>query len=227
LIGEILKRRREESGRDLREISETLKIKYSYLKAIEDGDLENLPAQVYVKGYIHEYAKILGLDPESLVQAYNQETSPPPPEKTIIPEQAPVHKKRFRLRYIIIPSLIVLLAIIAVSVRFPSYQKKVDLPVAPVEEKKETLSEPTTVSSEHTLEIFAADTTWLLVVIDKTDSREMMLQAGDSVKLHAKNCFSLKIGNAGGVRLVFNGKEIGKLGEKGHVIKVDLPDAGI
>jgi cytoskeleton protein RodZ len=52
LVGEILKKRREELGRDLREISNYLKIRYDYLKALEDGDIEKLPAEVYIRGYI-------------------------------------------------------------------------------------------------------------------------------------------------------------------------------
>jgi hypothetical protein len=41
--------------------------------------------------------------------------------------------------------------------------------------------------------------------------------------LQAKTGFSLKIGNAGGVNLIFDGKEIGKLGEKGQVVNLTLP----
>jgi hypothetical protein len=66
-----------------------------------------------------------------------------------------------------------------------------------------------------------------MVLTDKTDPKEILLKPGDSAKWHAKNSFSLKIGNAGGIRLVFNGKEIKKLGEKGQIINIDLPGAGI
>jgi len=71
LVGEILKKRREELGMDLREISETLKIKYAYLKALEDDDLKNLPAEVYVKAYLNSYARSLDLNPEEILNTYN------------------------------------------------------------------------------------------------------------------------------------------------------------
>jgi hypothetical protein len=49
------------------------------------------------------------------------------------------------------------------------------------------------------------------------------MQPGETLQLQAKKSFSLKIGNAAGVRIVFDGKDIGKLGEKGSVITLDLP----
>ncbi|MFZ6017132.1 MAG: DUF4115 domain-containing protein [Nitrospirota bacterium] len=78
-------------------------------------------------------------------------------------------------------------------------------------------------SKQHVLEVFAIDVTWLRVNIDGTMSKEVLLKPGESVKWYAKNGFSLKIGNAGGVRLIFDRKEIGKLGEKGQVTRLNLP----
>ncbi|MFZ6017133.1 MAG: helix-turn-helix domain-containing protein [Nitrospirota bacterium] len=81
MVGEILKKRREESGQDLREIAKTLKIRYDYLKAIEDENFEKLPVEVYIRGYIREYAKILNINPEAAIKAYTQQVSSPLPEK--------------------------------------------------------------------------------------------------------------------------------------------------
>ncbi len=226
MVGEILKKRREELGQDLREIANGLKIRYDYLKAIEDEDLGKIPAEVYIKGYIQEYAKILHMDPKILIDAYVQQKLPPQPEKNTISELEVVQGKGFKLRYVLIVSLLVVSAIIIVSAQFPARQKKsASLPVSTVATKKESLVKPA--NSELALEVFATDTTWLLVIIDKTDSKEILMKPGESITWHAKQGFSLKIGNAGGVRLVFSGKEIGKLGEKGQVVKINLPEARI
>jgi tetratricopeptide (TPR) repeat protein len=88
----------------------------------------------------------------------------------------------------------------------------------PVEAKHDTL---------HTLELIAEDTTWIFITIDESESKEMLLHQGDRVKLSAKNIFSLKIGNAGGIKLVFDEKEIGSLGEKGQVVTLTLPSPAI
>jgi len=75
----------------------------------------------------------------------------------------------------------------------------------------------------HTLELIAIDTTWIFITIDEKESKDMILRPGDRIKLFAKKGVSLKIGNAGGVRLIFDGKEIGPLGEKGKVKILKLP----
>ena len=84
----------------------------------------------------------------------------------------------------------------------------------PVEAKHNTL---------HTLELIAEYTTWVLITIDDGESKEMLLQQGDRIKLSAKKDFSLKIGNAGGIKLIFDGKEIGPLGEEDQVVTLKLP----
>jgi len=265
LVGDILKNKREELGQDLREISNTLKIKYDYLKAIEDGDLGKLPQEVYVKGYIREYAEHLRIDPEAAINAYVQQISPPQVENKDIPEKTPEKTKIPKIGYVLISLLFILITITLSYTIFSQKGKDInrpaeqtqkeissqnagpiketpssvvtpggttipdsnkEAPLANTETKKEIVP-PKTYVSRQVLEVFAIDTTWLLVLIDKADSKEMLLKPGDSAKWHAKNCFSLKIGNAGGIRLVFNGKEIKKLGEKGQVINIDLPGAGI
>ena len=222
MVGEILKKRREELGRDLREISNTLKIKHAYLKAIEDGDREMLPAEVYVKGYIHEYARILDLDPESVINAYAGEASPPPPERSTLPPKKKDQRKSFIVRYPLILSILVVLTIIAAFALFTTSPRRTEL-ATPAAEGQKRLS-PKTEETGYDLEALATDTTWLLVTIDKTDSREILMKPGDSVRWHARNGFFLKIGNAGGVKLVLNGKEVGKLGEEGEVVKINLPE---
>lgn len=79
----------------------------------------------------------------------------------------------------------------------------------------------------HTLELIAEDTTWIRLTIDEGKPKEMLLNMGDRIKLNAKRAFYLKIGNAGGVRLIFDGKEIEPLGEKGKVITILLPEAPV
>jgi len=222
LVGEILKKRREELGRDLREISETLKIKHAYLKAIEEGDRNTLPAEVYVKGYINAYARALDLDPASLVNAYTDEFCPHAQETALPPVRKNAPKKGPGVRYALIVSLLIAVTIIAAFSLFSVPEKRMDLVTPAAEEQKRPV--PKTEGTGYDLEALATDTTWLLITIDKTDSREILMKPGDSVTWHAKSGFFLKIGNAGGIKLVLNGKEVGKLGEEGEVVKINLPE---
>jgi len=81
--------------------------------------------------------------------------------------------------------------------------------------------------AHHTLKIVALDTTWIRVNIDGTDLKEMLLNPKESVTFDAKNSFSLKIGNAGGIILIFDGRDMGPPGKKGQVITLDLPPSRI
>ena len=87
MVGELLRKAREEAGEDLKEISKILKIRYDYLKAIEDGNFKYLPEEVYIKGYIREYAEFLHIDPATALAAYVRQTSPPKEERR--PESHP------------------------------------------------------------------------------------------------------------------------------------------
>jgi cytoskeleton protein RodZ len=238
LAGEILKQRREELGLDLREISETLRIKYAYLKALEDGDIEQLPAEVYVKGYIHEYAKVLHVDPDPIITAYTQQISPPSTSQSKPSNEDSTQLKKNKTGYLLIPALLIAAALLITTLQFPSSRKGAEAPV-PVPPAQKEIAPPVTENippqprsvspqqiSGHSLRVHAQDTTWLQVMIDKEDQKEMLMKPGDSVEWHAENCFSLKIGNAGGVRLLFDGKEIANLGEAGQVITVTLPQDG-
>lgn len=69
-LGELLKNERLKKGISLDELQEITKIRTKYLKAIEDGDLNVIPALVYAKGFVKSYAEALGLDGDELLQKY-------------------------------------------------------------------------------------------------------------------------------------------------------------
>lgn len=68
--GRLLQQVREAMGIDLREIAERTKIGMAYLQAVESETFEKLPAAVYVRGFLVEYCKMLGLDSERVIETY-------------------------------------------------------------------------------------------------------------------------------------------------------------
>jgi flagellar biosynthesis protein FlhG len=68
--GALLQRVREARGLELREISERTKVGMGYLAAIEEEDFARLPAPVYVRGFLAEYARMLGLDATRVLETY-------------------------------------------------------------------------------------------------------------------------------------------------------------
>jgi hypothetical protein len=68
--GQLLKRLREARGLSLDELAELTKIRRPYLQAIEDQDLENLPARVYLRGFLTQIARALRVDKTRLAEGY-------------------------------------------------------------------------------------------------------------------------------------------------------------
>src|SRR4051794_38741573 len=69
-FGSWLRQQREIRNINLREISENTKIGMRYLEALEEDRFEVLPAPIFAKGFLREYAKYVGLDPDEVVNFY-------------------------------------------------------------------------------------------------------------------------------------------------------------
>lgn len=294
LIGETLKKFREESGLSLDDIALKLRIRREHLQALEGNDFEKLPAEVFTIGYIREYARLLNLDSDPLVETFKglkQEKTVPveAADEIIAGTSAEPHSED---KTTISPGIKIFAAIgagaIAALILFavmeglkntnnqgtdnrivvkltknvpaetpvvpaqklpeqtepkPSeVQKNVPLSVnntavkAPAEapEKRPEQIKPTApavrnnaspVTSErrHKLKIIANENTWLRIETGAGEGQEVVMSAGDSNEWSSRKGFNIKIGNAGGVKLVFNGKDLGIPGEKGKVLQLRLP----
>ncbi|MFN2470055.1 MAG: helix-turn-helix domain-containing protein [Gaiellaceae bacterium] len=70
-IGNSLREARFRQGLDFPEIEQATKIRGKYLRALEEENFEQLPAQTYVKGFLRTYADYLGLEGQLYVDEYN------------------------------------------------------------------------------------------------------------------------------------------------------------
>jgi cytoskeleton protein RodZ len=72
----------------------------------------------------------------------------------------------------------------------------------------------------------AQEQTWMVVRADAAEPREVLLQAGQTIRFTADGKFRVTLGNAGGVSLTLNGVPLPSLGRSGQVVRdVTLPDA--
>jgi cytoskeleton protein RodZ len=69
-FGDELRREREIRGISLKEIAEATKVSQRLLEAIEKDDYRYLPAPVFTRGFVREYARYLGLDDDEMVSRY-------------------------------------------------------------------------------------------------------------------------------------------------------------
>lgn len=71
-IGIKLKTKREENGLSVDEVAEDLKMRPTQIISIEEGKLEDFKDVFYLKYFIRDYAKYLGLDGEKILDEFNE-----------------------------------------------------------------------------------------------------------------------------------------------------------
>ncbi|MEB3356686.1 MAG: RodZ family helix-turn-helix domain-containing protein [Synechococcales bacterium] len=69
-IGDYLRQVREERAVSIEQVSAQTMIQARLLRAIETGDLNQLPEPVYIQGFIRRYAEVLGLNGAELAHAF-------------------------------------------------------------------------------------------------------------------------------------------------------------
>lgn len=69
------------------------------------------------------------------------------------------------------------------------------------------------------LELHALEMTWVAVRSDEGERDEVLLQPDEIAQWRAQDRFLLTLGNAGGVRVKFNGRPLGPFGESGVVVR--------
>jgi cytoskeletal protein RodZ len=68
--GSDLKAARERSGVSLREIATSSKVGVRFFEYIEGDRFDQLPAPVYLRGFVQEYARVIHLDPRRTAESY-------------------------------------------------------------------------------------------------------------------------------------------------------------
>ena len=82
-----------------------------------------------------------------------------------------------------------------------------------------------TPAGQHKLIITATEECWIHSSADKTDTRQFSLRKGDTFALTFSKSLELKLGNAGGVRLRYDGEELPQAGQSGQVRNLTFPPA--
>lgn len=93
MLGDTLREAREKQGLTYKDIEKGTSIRALYIEYIEKGEYDELPGDVYTKGFIRSYANFLKLDANALVQAFTAErhkgAAPAAQQKPAAPKAAP------------------------------------------------------------------------------------------------------------------------------------------
>ena len=248
-FGEELRRERLSREISLDEISAATKISSRILKALEESDLDRLPAPAFTRGFIRSYAQHIGIDPEEKVCAYLAELAKRADGKPLVP--VPGRRKFFRGRgatagMIVggVTALLLVLGLIARPERRPAI--RAEKPIAARAAKAVELKNVTT-SSEPTPSVRAPepaaaeapapredgdgpialtlefdDDSWTKLEASGETLFVGLIHRGEVKRFEARGGYRISLGNAGGVRVTVNGHALESLGRAGQVVR-DLP----
>jgi cytoskeleton protein RodZ len=246
-FGEELRREREIRGISLKEIADATKISRRFLEAIEHNDHKTLPAPVFTRGFVREYARYLGLNAEEMVNRYNFAAVGDErieksghlerlvhPEPVIAPK--PLKKSGIPPAYSriadrnILATLMIIAALSAVTYwAVRTKRLRMSSPaVAPVVAVVPSATIPPPAPREQgdltraplqlTMEV--TEDSWITLFVDDERVINDVLIAGTSRTFNANKAFRFAtVGNAAGVTLTLNGKELPPLGRDGEVVR--------
>jgi len=235
-FGEELRREREIRGISLKEIADATKISKRFLEAIERNDHRTLPAPVFTRGFIREYARYLGLNADEIVNRYNFaaagddriEKSPHlerlthpdvPPKKGIPPPYARVDRNVY--------VLLLIIAILAAATFVAMRHKRASAEAVKIES---AIAQPVRASapaartnppSEEVMRmtVDVVDDSWVVLDADDKPAINERLRPGMRKLVEAKESFHFRtIGNAAGIKLTLNDVPLPPLGRDGEVI---------
>ncbi|OPY57214.1 MAG: cytoskeletal protein RodZ [Pelotomaculum sp. PtaU1.Bin035] len=235
-IGQKLKEARENRGLTLESVEGETKIRRKYLQAMEDEQFQLLPGPVYAKSFLKNYARFLALNVEEALETYNEyftaETPMEPAVDYSKTEKNTNIQKRPRWFYFVAAAVIVVAGVVFLInyvTGIPGGNNVADnnkggaeiseqAPLAPGQQNPALLQQ-TAGASNVSLDLNVKNNRcWMQVMVDGNPAFEGTLSAGQSKRFEGKEKINITLGNAGVVEALFNGQNLGLLGDPGEVI---------
>ena len=252
-FGEYLKNLREERDISLQRISEKTKIAVTNLDLLEQDRYDLLPPRVFVKGFIRSYAAEVGLDPEETTQRfddftkegelpdYNMEEHPLFQQQ--FGSRSLIGSPVFTIALTAAGILALGILLVAGFGRLFLWNDNVGSALPTVTRVgpaglgsspggtragerpyRSAFTEPSPMQAgRKILEIKALANSWIRVESDSGPAEEMIMAPGDVQIFTARDRFQLQTGNAGGIRLRFDGRELPALGKENQSLSLTLP----
>jgi len=135
-IGVHLKKTRETQGLSLDQVASLTRIQSKFLQALEDEDFQQLPEQVFTRGFVRTYARSLGISEEDALRRFSESSSDYYQQGQKAQHQAQLQiqeEKRGKLNrnLVIIISIIIL---VALGFLLPNQQQSSPPPPSPEQE---------------------------------------------------------------------------------------------
>jgi len=227
-LGSLLAEARKARGVTLEQAASATRIRVRHLAALEDDRLAELPAPVYVRGYLRTYAGYLEIDGEALVDAYQTEHKAAPGSLAIRPLSSFTASPNVVLTAPVAGAVGLLLLVFAFagyvyreldSIRAPAAQPRtaataLPSPSASPSPAPAVVPTPTPTPAVATVVVSATDSVWIDVLVDGkpqfADAGKIM-EAGTSLTFHG---VKVKVSTGKGIATLINlnGRDLGPMG---------------
>ena len=209
-FGDWLKRQRELRDISLREISDTTKINLRYLEALEENRFSALPAPVFARGFLREYARFVGLDPDEVLNSYDAAQQEQQPESEAGPRPRRLHSSTQWVYGLVLTGGVLGLFGLVAATSFWAERRRTreePPPIAPPVFEAAPPA-PAEVAVEAPLEVILdfTENCWVEATLDGKERISELRVQGESLRLSAQERVSLTLGNAPGVRIEVNGQ---------------------
>jgi cytoskeleton protein RodZ len=241
-LGEQLSSARRKLGLTPAEAAARLRIRTTFVQALEQEHWSAVGAPVYVRGFLRNYAKLVGLDPDPILEQLpeDQQTSAPvalpdPSATSDLFANQPARVRMAPWYPWVLGALTVIAGVLVVNVAVGLvgilwYSNKsvtsatnaapaaLSFPQAQVGTSNVLQANAAAQSkSGVNLRLQLTQASWLSVTVDGKRVVYETLPAGTVREFHGDREISLRAGNAGGVVANFDGKDLGTLGTAGQV----------
>jgi cytoskeleton protein RodZ len=245
-ISETLRRERLKQGLELQQLSDSTKISSRMLQAMEAGDLSRLPGGVFTRSFFRQYAAALGLDP-AMVEVEVRQLAPNP-DQVVVSREKETQLNTYealepRSKSLTAATVWVVLALVGCGGVYyfaKNYQpSNTPKPVETTVSTPDPTKAPTTPvlaatppgtppigSGSLQVVLNASEQSWVSVTVDGKLLFSGILKPNDRREINAEERVKVIAGNAGGIDISLNGKNIESLGPRGQVRTVELTRAG-
>ncbi len=237
-FGGYLQAARLERGIRLEAVAGETRILLSTLEAIESEDLDRLPPEVFLKGFLRAFARAVGADEREVLALYLvrrgvQEAGHP---AAAGPFSSTTRSPGGWKLAVLLAALAGLIAVSTLVYHHwtqgrpaetppPAAQPAVPVPAAAVARPpSETAKRPPMPAAPvHVLEISAQEETWVKVAIDQGTPSEHRLKPGGRIRLEAAAGFNLLVGNAAAIKMTLDNRPVQVPGRRGEAVNLQLP----
>jgi cytoskeletal protein RodZ len=236
-VGDALAQARSQAGLTIAQVSEATCIRETIIRGIERDDFSACGGDFYARGHIRSIARVVGLDPDALIQEYDVTHGAPQAMTAadVFEPSTPIKLRERRSPNWSVAMVLVLAVVLGYGVyklvdhgapgrplassHTGTGARDTDTPSPSPTPSKTAAPRP----HRLVIRLTAVQDCW--VAFSKPDGRQLFqveVLSGGSRVWRFKHAVTMQIGNPGGILLTVNGKDLGHPGTYGQPVTLNF-----